>query len=281
MTELPAPGPLFRNDGYVRAWVVGLLSGVVRWLEMLALGIFAFDLTGSPGLVALLVMLRFLPLALLGGVFGVLSDIVSPLRVLRAGLAAMALVAGGLAVQFHFGAAAYWHLALAAFLSGAFWACDLPCRRKLIGDFVGPARLANAMALDGATNNGTRMAGPLAGGLIYQSAGIDGAFAIGAVFYLAALAVAATVRDEIASEPSATMAASPRPAAGRTGLGPWRDAAEALAFARARPDILRILLVTVVFNIWAFPYLALVPVLGRETFGLDAGVIGAFMALEG
>ena len=44
--------PLFSIPDYRRGWLLGLLSGIVRWLEFLALGIFAYQLTESPSLVA-------------------------------------------------------------------------------------------------------------------------------------------------------------------------------------------------------------------------------------
>ena len=56
---------LFTDSEFVKIWTVGLLSGVVRWLELLAFGIYGYDVTGSAALVALLVVLRFLLMALL------------------------------------------------------------------------------------------------------------------------------------------------------------------------------------------------------------------------
>ena len=44
---------------------------------------------------------------------------------------------------------------------------------------------------------------------------------------------------------------------------------------------MRILMVTVIFNIWGFPYLSMIPVVGRETLGLSASAIGALTATEG
>ena len=43
--------PLFAIPDYRRGWLLGLLSGIVRWLEFLALGVFAYQLTESPPLV--------------------------------------------------------------------------------------------------------------------------------------------------------------------------------------------------------------------------------------
>src|SRR3990167_10686900 len=71
---------LFSDANYRRIWVTGMASGVCRWLEMLTVGVYAFETTGSPFLVALLVILRLLPLVLLGSVVGTLADRLSPRR---------------------------------------------------------------------------------------------------------------------------------------------------------------------------------------------------------
>jgi MFS family permease len=44
---------------------------------------------------------------------------------------------------------------------------------------------------------------------------------------------------------------------------------------------LRILLVTVVFNIWGFPFISMIPVIGKDDLALEAGWIGGLAALEG
>ncbi|MFP6708022.1 MAG: hypothetical protein VCE75_18740 [Alphaproteobacteria bacterium] len=49
-----------------KVWAVSALSGVVRWLEMLAFAVYVFDVTNSPFLVTLVSLLRILPLALFG-----------------------------------------------------------------------------------------------------------------------------------------------------------------------------------------------------------------------
>lgn len=67
---------LLREPSYLRVWMVGVFSGVARWLELLVVGVYAFDTTGSPFLVALLVILRLLPLAVLGSVVGTWKSVV-------------------------------------------------------------------------------------------------------------------------------------------------------------------------------------------------------------
>ncbi len=269
--QTTAGAPLIRNDSYMKIWLIGLFCGVVRWLEMLAFGVFAFEVTGSPALVALLVILRFLPLALFGVAIGALADLFSPLRLLLIGLHLVTLTALVMLALFLWGAPEYWHVALAAFLSGVFWACDMPFRRKMIGEVVPPGRLAEAMSLDGATANGTRMLGPLVGGLIYEIHGVAGVFAIGALLYLAAIAVTLATRYE----------ASAAGMADARLLRPLAGVIEAARHAWARPDMRRIFGVTIIFNLWGFPYLAMVPVIGKDELGLSAATIGYLSALEG
>ena len=193
MIERSVSGPLLRNRSYLKVWTVGLLTGVVRWLEFLAFGLFALDATGSPSLVAMLVILRFLPLAVFGVIMGALSDMTSPRRLLIAGLALIGVFCAAMFLLFRFGAPGFAGVALAAFLSGVFWAGDLPVRRRMIGDAVAQEQIAGAMALDGAANNGMRLIGPLFGGVLYQAMGIEGVFALAALLYAAAIAVALTI----------------------------------------------------------------------------------------
>ena len=59
---------------YRRLWVIGAGLGVARWLEFLALGVFAYQVTGSPPLVALVAIVRMLPNVFLGLVVGLLGS---------------------------------------------------------------------------------------------------------------------------------------------------------------------------------------------------------------
>ena len=134
MTDIKTPaGSLFSDRRFIAVWTVGILVSVVRWLEFLSVGIFAYDVTGSAFLVALLALLRFLPLALFGSVLGALGDMMDSARLLCITMAVACLVSLVMTALFVMGIADYWHVAVSVFLSGIFWASDQPLRRKLIG----------------------------------------------------------------------------------------------------------------------------------------------------
>ena len=71
----PAPRAwLIGEPDFWRLWLVGLVVFAVRWLEMLAVAVFAYQRTGSPFIVAALTMLRMLPMALFGAVIGAVAE---------------------------------------------------------------------------------------------------------------------------------------------------------------------------------------------------------------
>jgi MFS family permease len=131
---------LFRVAPYRRIWAIGGISGVARWLEFVGLAIFAYELTQSPTLVALLAVLHMLPYTLCGVLTGALADAFDRRMLLAASLAAMTLIATILALLTATGHAGYAVIAVAAMAAGAFWTVDMPIRRRLLVDAVGPGK---------------------------------------------------------------------------------------------------------------------------------------------
>ena len=254
---------------YLRLWLIGLLSMGSRWLELLVVGIFAVETTGSPVLVALLVILRMLPLAVFGSIVGTFADRVSPRLLLYSSLGLAALVSLAVLALALSGIAAYWHIALATFLSGVVWTTDMPVRRRMIGDVAGAKRIAAGMSLDSATSNAMRLIGPLFGGLLYQWLGLGGAFGLAAVLYALCLMLTPGLPKAFAS------------GAGQRSARLLGDLREGFRFLAREPEIRRILYVTVIFNIWGFPFVSMIPVIGTENLGLNAAAIGGLAALEG
>jgi MFS family permease len=261
---------LLREPAYLRVWLVGVFSGIARWLEMLVAGVYAFDTTGSPFLVALLVILRLLPLAVLGSVVGTFADRIAPRLFLIATMGAAMMVSTAVFLIFVVGLDQYWVVAFSSFVSGVVWTTDMPLRRRLLGDIAGMARIAPAMSLDSATNNATRMIGPLFGGLLFQWLGPSGAFALSAAMYACCVVLLLGL--------PATVAVG---AATREATRILRDFQEVFGLVARDRDILRILLVTIVFNVWGFPFVSMIPVVGRELLELSAGWIGVLAGLEG
>ena len=165
-----------------RLWLIGAVQFGVRWIEMLAVGVFVYQQTGS----ALprhrcMTMLRVLPMALFGAFVGAAADILQGRIVLLLTTLTLLATSVTLALLAHTGHLAIWHLAVASLISGTVWSTDMPLRRLMIGRVVGADRMGHAMVFDVGSNNASRMAGPAIGGAVLVAFGIEGCFALGAV----------------------------------------------------------------------------------------------------
>ncbi len=261
---------LLSDPVYLRVWLVGACSGIARWLEMLVVGVFAFEVTGSPFLVALLLILRTIPLAAFGPIVGTFADRLPKRHFLCAGLALATLVSAIQCLLFLVGVVEYWHVAVATFASGIVWTMDMPLRRPMLGDVAGKERVAAAMSLDSATLNATRMLGPILGGLLYGWLGAGAAFMLTSALYGLSAALIFGVPAAVSSATLARQSAK--------FLGDFREVFHLIA---RDLDMLRILLVTLVINIWGFPFVSMIPVIGSDELALGAGGIGGLAAMEG
>ena len=262
------PLSLIAEAEFRKLWSVGVLQGAMRWLEMLAIGVWTYALTESPVLVALMTVLRQAPMALFGSVTGALAERLDRKAILVACQATMALTTTVLALLVATDGIEIWHVGLGAFVNGFCWSTDLPVRRTILGESVGVDRLGPAMSMDSASNNATRMIGPLAGGALYAAVGLGGAYAVAAAFYGVSALVAASIRFTPTPR-------EPRP------FALIAEIREGLAFLRRSRALLGHLGVTVIVNLFGFPYAAMAPVVGRETFAVDPVRIGLLLTVEG
>ena len=134
MTANPfhAAGHLFARPDYRRLWVAGAVTGITRWLEFVALGIYAYELTRSAPMVALLAVIRMAPYVVLGFVIGALADRFDRRHLLMLASLMLALTSIGMAILTATGHASYAAVATATFIGGIFWTIDMPVRRRLV-----------------------------------------------------------------------------------------------------------------------------------------------------
>ena len=139
---------------------------------------FAYQHTGSAFIVAMLTMLRMLPMALFGAFVGAAAERLERRTALILVVLLMLPSSAVLALLAWTGALAVWHVALASFVNGIAWTTDNPVRR--IDDRRGrrAERMSAAMSLDVGANNASRMLGPTLGGVLLATVGIGGRFAV-------------------------------------------------------------------------------------------------------
>ena len=248
-----------------------MLTGIARWLEFLALGIFAYQLTESPPLVALLAILRLVPYFTLGYFVGSVTDKIDRKLWLLIGLVAMSVISGAMAYLAATGNATYSMIVFATLATGIFWLTDMPFRRRFMLDAVGSERAGRAMGFDNITNYATRGLGPLIGGIVFQFFGPVGVFGFNLCVYvlcfLVALGFTRTKPSE--SQQINDIAATKLPENSKSGS----------LLADTRFCI--ILAVTVLYNLFCIPFVAMLPVFAQKDFGMQPAAVGTLAAFEG
>jgi MFS family permease len=250
-----------------RLWFVGTVTTTVRWLETVAVGIVVYQQTDSPFVVAVITMLRLLPMGLFGAFLGAFAERFDRRFTLAALLGLMALTSAVLSALAWTGPLDIWLLALGAFINGCGWATDNPLRRMIMGEAVGRDRMATAMALDVGAANASRMIGPTAGGLLLAGIGIEGAFLLNAILYLTAIAATLAVRSRL----------PPSPGAGAILGRTW----EAIVLVFKDQRLAATMLVTVIYNVFAWPFTSMIPVLARDRLQLGPEGVGILTSFDG
>lgn len=252
---------------FLRLWLVGAFANAVRWLELLASGLFAWEITHSALAVTGVVAARQLPQLFLGAFAGAMSEAVNRKLVVMLALLVPAVVSTALAMLATTGHLELWHVAFGNLVSGTMWATEMSTRRRMVGEVAGVHRIVPAIALDSTTSAATRMIGPLLGGFAFQWLGMQGVYALTALVQFAgAVAMAGLVHTQVTRR----LALARIPA----------DISEGLAYARTKPVILLVFGVTVVTNAFAFAYSGLMAPLGLGAFGVSPGLVGLLAAGE-
>ena len=258
---------LLAMPDFLRLWLVGAFANAMRWLEVLASGLFAYEVTHSALAVTGVVAARQLPQFFLGAFAGAISEAVNRKVIVMLALVGPAAISTVLATLATTGHLELWHVALGNLLSGIMWTTEMSTRRRMVGEVAGPQRIVQAIALDSVTSAATRMIGPLLGGLAFQWLHMKGAYTVTAlVQFGGAFALAGLTHSQVTRR----LALARIPA----------EILEGWTYARTNPVILLVFGITVVTNAFAFAYQGLVAPLGRGVFHVSPGLVGLLAAGE-
>jgi MFS family permease len=178
------------------------------------------------------------------------------------------IVTLALAMLASFDAIEVWHLAVASFINGTGWAADHPVRRMMIGDSVGPERIGPALSVDTATNNGSRVLGPMLSGLLLAEYGITSVFWFSLALYAPALVAALNIgmrRQTAALKPSSFVT----------------SIREGLAWVHRDRRLIGVFVMTIIFNVFGWPATSMVPVIGTDYLNLGPKGVGLLASCDG
>lgn len=251
-------------------WIGQTISLIGSWMQQVATGWLALDLSNDPLLVGLVSAAGTIPVLFFSLPAGLLADRSEKLKVVRIAQSLM-LIEAALLWWFAWSGhlTIHWLLTLALF-GGTLLAFEIPARQSLIIDLVVKEDMLDAIALNSGGFNLARIVGPSLGALVIAQFGIAWCFGFNALSYLSVLIGLSMIRLPARAEPAV-------PVAGST----FEGLAEALRYVR-RDRIMWILMrIVAVFAVLGIPVLTLMPVIARDQLHLDAAGYGALMMCFG
>jgi predicted MFS family arabinose efflux permease len=233
------------------------------------------QMTGDPLALGIVAAAQFTPVLFLGLFGGIVADAVSKRKALvwtQLAAAGLALLLGVLVATDR---VEVWHVFLLALGLGVVNSFDMPIRQSFVVEMVGRPDVANAVALNSAVFNGSRIIGPAIAGLTIAVFSLAPLFFFNAVSYLAVVAGLLLMRTEDLIPPAERAMVERH----------WRSVidhlVEGLRYVRGEPVIFLAISVLAVVATFALNFQVLIPVLTREVLHGDADTYGFLMASSG
>ena len=262
---------LVRIRGIPNLWCAALFIGIVRWTEILALGIYTYAETASAFLVAVVAACNWVPNALFGALVGGLAERIDRRRLLLIGIGVYCALLGVLAFVALKGWLEVWHVAAGTFASGLLWTTEYPVRKTLLGEMAGARRAATALSFDIAIGTATLSLGPLTSGFLMRDFGLHAFYLLAIVLMSAAFALVAGVRPPVSQ-------GMPAPAE-RPGF--LASLVEGFRHARAIQPVAGVLVITLTINFFGFSCLSMLPVIGSSKLMVGPDLVGILSSMTG
>jgi len=250
-------------------WLGQTTSLVGSWMQTVAVGWTALELTNDAFMVGLVSAAHTFPILLFSLPGGVVADRNSKLRVVKVAQALMLLEAAALWALAASGHLTIGWLLTLALIGGVLGAFEIPARQSLMVELVGKEDLAQAIGLNSTGFNVARVLGPSVAALVIARLGVSWTFALNALSYLAVLVGLSMIR-------LTEQRAVPRP-----GVSPLDGMREAIAHVRTTEPLPMLLAIATVFSVLGVPVITLLPVVARDQLALGAGGYGALLASLG
>jgi MFS family permease len=257
-----------RNRNFRLFWSGNFLSNIGTWMQNVAQGWLVLTLTNNSafwlGVVGFAGSIPFLFFTLFGGV---VADRVDKRRLLVVTQSVMMVLAFLLAALAFFKVVTVWEVATIAFLNGMAQAMNQPSYQALVPKLVERDDLTNAIALNSAQFNMSRILGPTLGGYAMALIGIAGNFFLNGVSFLAVLW--ALFRIHYPREVEARHQSM------------LRSLRAGLSYVRHHAQMFVLMLMMSVLSFLFIPFITFIPYFAREQLHTDASGLGWLMAGSG
>lgn len=259
-------GALARYPAYRKLWFGAQAGSLGQWMQQVALGWLALQLTDSQAFVGIVAFMGGVPFLVLAIPAGVILDRFDRRDVMLICQALSVVIALVISADVLLGFVDPAHLIIAALATGSMQALLTPAQQSLVPSLVPREDLTNAIGLNSAGMNLTRIFGPSLAGVLIGLYGTSAAFLVQALALVIALGL--IVRIPRVPRPSAVAAGG-------------RAVFEGVTLIARREDLRALFLLACIPTFFAFPYISFLTIFARDILAIGPEGLGMLMATSG
>jgi MFS family permease len=237
-----------------------LFTSAGQWFQQITVGWLVWEMTHSAFLLGSINGFRALPLLLLAPVGGVAADRVNRKWLLQSTAILAFFSSAAMAAIIFAGVLEVWHLFVFTLLTGVVWAFNNPVRQSIVPNLVPKFELMNALALQSAGFNITRILGPALAGVILAHLGGAENFSLQTLAYVGVFLMVVPMVVPVASRAASSSI--------RENLS------EGMKYVWSHRTLRTQLILAFVPTILAFPYMALMPIFATDVYGKAESAFG-------
>jgi MFS family permease len=289
--EIPRLARALRHRDFRLFWTGNFLSNIGTWMQNIAQGWLVLQLTNSAFWLGVVGFAASFPILLFALIGGVIADHVNKRKMLMVTQSAMMIFAFIMAALAYFKVINVHEIVFLALGTGIAMSLNTPTYQALVPQLVPREDLTNAIALNSAQFNMSRVLGPTLGGFAMALIGVAGNFFLNGLSFLAVLIALARIRYIEPVLPKGDHAVPPQAdnskAPGEGHLSPpraagiWEKLKQGFVYAFSHSAMSSLILLVAIGSLLAIPYLTFVPYFARDVLGTGEPGLGILMACSG
>ena len=226
-----------------------------------------------------------IPFLLLGIFGGFLADKLDRKKLIVATQFLNLACAVAMVVLLMLGLVQYWYAYVVIVIPGIGWSLDMPSRRSLVMDIIGPSGLTNGVALDSVGMHTSKMIGPAVAGALLAFTGVAGSYLVLTLimsvgcFLMLFVEQPARLRSDTEESRGDLKESSSQSYNAINQL--FTNLSEGFRYAFSNQTVVAVIVITVFMNLLLFPYMQMVTVVSKNVLNVGPLLMGVLMASDG
>ena len=256
------------NKNFALFFIGQCFSLTGAWIQHTAMGWLVFHITNSTFKLSIYVFLTQIPTLLFTPFAGIIADTFDRKKIFMVTQSLLMVYSFTLGMLYYFDALNINLIYVLALFFGTVISVDAPARQSFYVNIVPKEDVANAIALNSASMNGSRFIGPAIGGIMLVYFGAGHCFFINSVTFCAILAALFFINSkQVKIE--------------KSKIGILAEIGEGFSYAYKSIPIRAVILMLVVFSFFSVPFVMLMPAFVKIHFNGGADILGSLMSFVG